>query len=161
MAADPTTAVEGVEAAGGVQLEIPADVGYLSVVRMVVSTLAFSRRDLDDERVEDLVLAVSEAATNAIEAHAEVPADHPVVVVWREDDDNCRVEVVDRGGRADLAALPSEGPPTDPGRAALEGNLGVSLIRALVDDVNFETDDRGTAVSITMRCGPLPSPALD
>lgn len=151
------TAVELVELSGGVQFEIPSDASYVSLARMVVSSLAYGCRDLSEERIEDLVLAVSEACTNAIEAHAEADRSHPVVIRWQQDADACRVEIIDRGTGIDVGALPPAGAVADPGRAALEGGLGVSLIRALVDDVSFESDARGTAVSMAVFPGVDPA----
>ena len=128
-----------VERTGGVHVDLPSDSNGLGVARMLVHTLA-QRRDLDDERIEDLVLAASEAVTEAME-HGE-----QVVVRWHEAPDRCVVAVISQG--AFLSPPPDI--PTDPGRAAVEGQLRLPLIRALVDEVSVE----GGALTLTIKCGP-------
>ena len=56
-----------------VELEIPARPDFLEVARMVVTTAASIEPTFPDERINDLRLAVSEACTNAIEAHVTRP----------------------------------------------------------------------------------------
>ena len=52
----------------GITLEIPAKAEYLSLVRAVVVSAAGLDPAVEDQRIEDLRLAVSEATTNAIRA---------------------------------------------------------------------------------------------
>lgn len=134
-------AIDYVERTGGVHVELPNHPSGLGVARILVHTLA-QRRDLDDERIEDLVLAVSEACTAAVEAGGG-----HVVLRWREDPDECTVEVTSDASDADL---PQPAPlPSDPGAAALEGQLRMPLIQALVDEVRVEA---GSLV-LTVKCG--------
>jgi anti-sigma regulatory factor (Ser/Thr protein kinase) len=42
---------------------------------------------------------------------------------------------------------------TDPDRLKFERGLGIPLIRALVDEVEFSPTDEGTAVRLVMRHG--------
>ena len=49
-----------------VELEVPARVEYVRLVRMLVASLAASRRELDEDRLDALRLAVSEACTLAV-----------------------------------------------------------------------------------------------
>jgi len=141
-------------AASVVELEIPARGEYVGLARLVVSSLASSRRTLADDRVDDLKLALSEACTNAIEAHAEVGADEPVLVRWIEGDDRLEVEVEDRGRGFDPSTLPEHPPVTDPERLNFERGLGIPLIRSLVDEVAFTRVEDGMAVRMVMFCGP-------
>ena len=130
-----------VERTGGVHVELPSDPSGLGVARMLVHTLA-QRRDLDDERIEDLVLAASEACTAAVETGRRV------VLRWHEGPDRCVVAVLSAG---EGAVLPQPvDPPTDPGRAAMDGRLRLPLIRALVDEVSVE----GNTLTLTVKCGP-------
>ncbi len=139
---------------GTIELEIPARPEFVGLARLVVSSLASSRRELPDDRIDDLKLAVSEACTNAIEAHVEVDADERVVVRWRETGDRFEVRVEDRGPGFDPDALPEHPPVTDPERLNFERGLGIPLIRTLVDEVEFEPSDKGTAVRMVMYCEP-------
>ncbi|MDP9388903.1 MAG: ATP-binding protein [Actinomycetota bacterium] len=137
-----------------IELEIPARPEYVGLARLVVSSLASSRRALADERVDDLKLAVSEACTNAIEAHAVVDVDDRVMVRWSEGDDRLQVEVEDQGHGFDLGELPEHPPVTDPDRLNFERGLGIPLIRTLVDEVDFDPSEAGTSVRMVMFCGP-------
>ena len=137
----------------GVELEIPARPEFVSLARLVVSSLASSRRDLADDRIDDLKLAVSEACTNAIEAHGAVATDDHVVVRLIEGDDRLEVLIDDSGRGFDPATLPEHPPVTDPERLNFERGLGIPLIRTLVDEVAFDSGDDGTSVKLTIYCG--------
>lgn len=140
--------------AGSAQLSIPARPEYVAVARLFVSTFASSRRELDDERIDDLRLAVSEACTNAVEAHVAAGLDQPIVVKVLESFDRIDVHVIDQGGGFDVEALPSHPPVTDPERLHFERGLGVPLIRSLVDAAAFETGEDGTDVRLSILCSP-------
>jgi serine/threonine-protein kinase RsbW len=142
------------ETDGAIELEIPARPEYVGLARLVVSSLASSRRALADDRIDDLKLAVSEACTNAIEAHADLDVDERVIVRWRETDDQLEVQVEDRGRGFDPESLPEHPPVTDPERLNFERGLGIPLIRTLVDEVQFDPSEAGTAVRMVMFCGP-------
>lgn len=96
-----------------VVLEVPARPEYVRLARMLVASLAASRQELDDDRVDDLRLAVSEACALAVEASG----DGRMMITCREEADGLVVEVKD--GTVDPDA----------------NGLAFELIRALVDDV--------------------------
>ena len=136
-----------------IELQIPARAEFVALVRLVVSSLASARRILADDRIDDLKLAVSEACTNAIEAHGAASLDDRIVVRCWEGDDRLEVRVEDRGEGFDPQALPEHPPVTDPDRLNFERGLGIPLIKTLVDEVQFETTDTGTSVRLTIYCG--------
>jgi serine/threonine-protein kinase RsbW len=138
-----------------IELEIPPRAEYVGLARLVVSSLASTRRTLADDRIDDLKLALSEACTNAMEAHSGQAAGEPVVVRWAEADDRLEVEVEDRGPGFDPSTLPEHPPVTDPERLNFERGLGIPLIRSLVDEVAFARAERGMAVRMVMFCGPV------
>ena len=123
------------EAQPPVDLEVPARPEYVRLVRLVVGALAASRRDLDDERVADLRLAVNEACTLAV-ADA---LDGRLHVVCAEEPDAFVVDVF--GGPDD-----SDG----------EDDLAFALIRALVDDVAVLDDGGGKRLRLRMHSAPAP-----
>jgi anti-sigma regulatory factor (Ser/Thr protein kinase) len=90
---------------------------------------------LDDDEEQDLVLVVSEAATNAVEhAYAGRPARGTVELrCWTEARDLC-VEVVDRGTWR-------EPPPGNPGRG-----FGLPMMHRLVPALVVRHDTHGTRV---------------
>lgn len=145
--------------ASTVELEIPATPEFVALARLVVSSLASSHRDLSDERIDDLKIAVSEACTNAIEAHTAVSKDDRVVVRCQEHDDRLEIVIEDSGSGFKPEDVPEHPPVTDPQRLNFERGLGIPLIRTLVDDARFESAATGTVVTLVMRCGR--APALD
>ncbi|MDQ1437354.1 MAG: serine/threonine-protein kinase RsbW [Acidimicrobiaceae bacterium] len=137
-----------------IELEIPARAEYVGLARLVVSSLASGRRALPEERIDDLKLAVSEACTNAIEAHHEGDVEERVLVRCAEAEDRLEVSIQDRGKGFDPETLPEHPPVTDPERLNFERGLGIPLIRTLVDEVTFEPSSQGTAVRMVMYCDP-------
>ncbi len=134
-----------------VELEIPARAEFVALARLVVSAIAASDSTLADERIDDLKLAVSEACTNAIEAHDAIDTDERVLLRCSADAGTVEVAIQDRGGGFDPAQLPDHPPVTDPDRLKFERGLGIPLIRALVDEVEFSSSGSGTAVRLLMR----------
>jgi serine/threonine-protein kinase RsbW len=134
-----------------IELEIPARAEFVALARLVVSALAASDSTLGDERIDDLKLAVSEACTNAIEAHDAAGSDERVLVRCQAGADSLEVCIEDRGHGFDPADLPDHPPVTDPDRLKFERGLGIPLIKALVDDVQFRPTEHGTSVRLVMR----------
>ena len=65
------------------ELRIPADAVYLSVVRMFGGSVAKTFA-LDPERTEDLRLALSEICAAAVEAWSDVGAAMSIDVTWED-----------------------------------------------------------------------------
>jgi len=134
----------------GVELEIPAEPEYLAMVRAVISAAASLEPQLRDERLEDLRLAVSEATTNAIEAHSRLESDERVIIRCNLSDERIEVEVHDSGTGFDHAELVDPPPVTDPERLDYERGLGLPLMRILADEHEIETSDDGTSVRLVV-----------
>lgn len=134
-----------------VELEIPARPDFLEVARMVVTTAASIEPTFPDERINDLRLVVSEACTNAIEAHASA-GDEDKRILLRCDlaDDRVEVEVEDQGGGFDLADLAEMPAVTDPARLEHERGLGITLMREVADETEFRASPGGTAVRLVV-----------
>jgi serine/threonine-protein kinase RsbW len=136
------------------ELVVPARPEYIAMVRLVVASLATARRNLADQRVDDIKLAVSEACTNAIEAHAAAGVDEPVTVLVVERAERIEILIVDHGAGFDPDDLLIHPPPNDPDRLNFERGLGIPLIRTLVDDVEFRSSRDGTTVRMVVFGGP-------
>ena len=111
----------------------PATARQLAVIRRAVRDWLHPL-PLDDQRADDLVLAVDEATTNAVE-HAYGPDEDGSVEVllWTEADALC-IEVVDHG---------TWKPPSP---SASSRGLGIQVMRAALDSVLIHYDARGTRV---------------
>jgi len=136
-----------------VELEIPARLEFVALARLLVSSFAASSAVLPEDRIDDLKIAVSEACTNAIEAHGAADTAERVLVRCSDDHDQLEVLIEDRGTGFDPSELPEHPPVTDPNRLNFERGLGIPLIRALVDDVEFSSSPEGTAVKLVMHHG--------
>ncbi|WP_245967060.1 ATP-binding protein [Sphaerisporangium album] len=89
-------------------------------------------------RLQDLVLAVNEAAANVLD-HAEGQGH---VLAWH-DDRYVTVEIHDRLG----LLVPAHANASDPGVGRLRGR-GLWLMGQLCDEVSIIRDDRGSAVRL-------------
>jgi len=119
-----------------IELEIPPRTAYVGVVRLALASLGRGL-DLDDEAVDDLKIAVSEACTNAVLSNEEAGGDHPVSIKWTQEAERIVVEVADRGTiydrRGDDDSLSSGG-------ISARVTMSVAMLSSLVDD--FEISPR-------------------
>jgi serine/threonine-protein kinase RsbW len=133
-----------------VELEIPARPEYLSLARQVVAAAAALEPTFRDERIDDLRIAVSEATTNAIEAHADLAHADRIVIRCNLDDDRIEVEVVDQGAGFDQDGVVVVPDATAPDRLDYERGLGIPLMREFADEADITSDEEGTAVRLVV-----------
>jgi serine/threonine-protein kinase RsbW len=116
----------------------PADPRQLSIIRHLVCGWLYPL-GLEADETSDLVLAVDEAVTNAIE-HAYGGEEHGTVelLLWTEPETLC-IEVVDHGTW--------KAPPV---RMSHRGR-GIHVMRSLADSVLIHFDERGTRVLLRRR----------
>ena len=121
-----------------VRLEIPPRSPYVGVVRLAISSLARSA-GLDEEKVDDIKIAVSEACANAVLNNEESGSDDPVAITWDDDDGEVRITVADRGPTVDA----SEADSVDTQGFSTRAVMSYALLKSLVDDCEFEPRDGG------------------
>jgi serine/threonine-protein kinase RsbW len=136
-----------------VELDIPARMDYLGIVRQVVSDVAAAAEILDPAQVFDLKVAVSEACTNAMQAHRGLENSDAIAVRFVISADRVVVEIADQGRGFEPASLTQLPPPEHPDRLHHERGLGLPLIRSLADQVEIESSPDGTSVRVTMLVG--------
>jgi serine/threonine-protein kinase RsbW len=134
-----------------VRLEIPPRRDHLALVRLVVSGAAAIDRSVPERRLEDLRLAVTEACANAVDATQRAGSSAPVAVTIELAEDLAVVTISDRAGGFDPAEIEVLPAATDPERLTHERGLGLSLMRSLVDDVDFRRSGDGMEVRLTVR----------
>lgn len=162
---------EGAEGAV-IEVTLPARPSFLSLARIVVASVASIGPSLQDSRLADLRLIVSELYTNAMEANwratkarlvadgdgtepnheAVLQASPPVQVRCRVELHAVEVTVSDSG--TGFAPDDDPHPPVrDPGRLDFEHGLGIPLVQFLADEVDYTSSDAGTVVRALIRDG--------
>jgi PAS domain S-box-containing protein len=117
-------------------LDMPSEPSALGSLRALLRRW-LAQADAADVDIHAIVMACSEACTNAIE-HAGAGPDETISFVAVLEDGEVDVTVRDRGHWRD------QRPPSDQGR-------GLDLIDALMDDVQLETSPSGTVIRLRRR----------
>jgi serine/threonine-protein kinase RsbW len=120
-----------------VEIEIPSRSAYVAVVRLALAALTRSA-GLDEEVVDDIKIAVSEACANAVMANEAARTDAPVTVAWTEGVEGLVVEVGDRGAERDPAAGAGVGPG-----AKSRALMSLALLQSLVDECDMVAREGG------------------
>jgi len=127
-----------------VRLRFPAKPEYLLLARLALSGVA-RQLPVDDELVADLKLALTEACGNAVR-HGYADGDGDVDVVFAVNDERIELTVEDRGDG--IRVVDTSDVRSLVGSDQVEGGMGMSIIRAIVDDLEVDSgaDGRGTVV---------------
>jgi serine/threonine-protein kinase RsbW len=116
-------------------VQLPREVGSVPVVRRLAAQ-ALTSFGVHEEDIADVQVAISEACANVID-HAADTDTYEVQVELAAD--RCAITVIDQGGGFD---------PADIGDAELnaESGRGLTLMRALFDNVAFHSEPQAGAV---------------
>jgi serine/threonine-protein kinase RsbW len=139
-----------------VELEIPARIDYLSLARLIITGAASVEPNFSDDRIENLRVAVSEACTNAIEAHASKGQQERILIRCALAEDRIEVAVTDHGGGFDPDGAVEAPDAEHPDRLQFESGLGIPLMRVLVDETEFQATPSGTVVRLVVARPPRP-----
>ena len=119
-----------------VRLTIPARAEYITLCRLALTGIG-RLRELSDELLADLKLALTEAASNSVR-HAYGDKDVGVVdISYQLFSDRLVIEVTDEGEGFDPAAA------TGNAAELSEGGLGIAIIRAIADEVEIGAQPGG------------------
>ena len=120
-----------------VRLTITARAEYITLCRLALTGIA-RRRELSDELLADLKLALTEAASNSVRhAYGEARDVGVVEISYELHSDRLVIEVTDEGEGFDHAK--TEGHPDE----LSEGGLGIAIIRAIADEVEIGVQPGG------------------
>lgn len=120
-----------------VRLTIPAKAEFVSLVRLALSGLS-QARELPDETLGDLKLAVTEACSNSVRHAYRDGREGSVEVVYELHHDKLVVEVSDDGTGF---TAPERMTPAE--QALSEGGLGIAIIRELADELELGPKGNG------------------
>jgi serine/threonine-protein kinase RsbW len=122
-------------------LALPREALSIPVIRRALGDALYGL-GVSQECIADILLATSEACTNVIE-HAQTARDFEVDACI--DGGTCVLKIVDQG--RGFRDVPTRLPTPDD-----ESGRGINIMRALVDDVDFDsTPGQGTVVSLHKR----------
>jgi serine/threonine-protein kinase RsbW len=116
-----------------IKLTIPCKPEYVGTVRLTVSSVA-NRIGFDIDAIEDMKIAVSEACTNII-SHSNLNPEDFYNVICTTSDDKIEITIEDEGSGFDI--IQYHEPDED---EMSESGLGLYIIRALMDEVNVESE---------------------
>ena len=122
------------------QLKIPSRTDNLELIREFVSSLA-SKVGFNSEDVNKIELAVDEACTNVIRHAFPEGAKGEITIACSPVADGLLVRILDQGKPFD----PQQGIKIAMAKrlqAPASGGIGLSLIRQLVDKVQYQWDER-------------------
>ena len=124
--------------AGGqtVRLTIPARAEYITLCRLALTGIG-RVRELSDELLADLKLAITEAASNSVRHAYGGRGVGKVDIAYELLADRLVIEVTDEGGGFDL------GKTRDSSGDLSEGGLGIAIIRAIADAVEIGAHANG------------------
>lgn len=132
----------------------PADPEQLSVIRHELTSWLVPL-DLTEAEIVDVVLAVDEAAANAVRhAYGAEESGTVELTLWMEygpgrHDSTLSIEIVDHGHWQTPAT------PTAAGEAGASGR-GIPLMNAMAEAVLMRYDERGSRVLLRHRLHPTP-----
>jgi len=120
-----------------IRLTIPARAEYITLCRLALTGIG-RLRQLSDELLADLKLALTEAASNSVRhAYGERHDVGVVEICYALHPDRLVIEVTDEGGGFDPDEAP--GQPDE----LSEGGLGIAIIRAIADEVEIGVQPGG------------------
>jgi serine/threonine-protein kinase RsbW len=126
-------------------LRIPAKAEYITLGRLALTGIA-QLREIRDDAMADLKLALTEAVSNSVRHAYGEDGDGHVDITYRLEPDRLRIEVVDDGNGFD----PDEAPALD-GEELSEGGLGIAIIRTIADEFEIQSKPgaRGSRLRFT------------
>lgn len=101
---------------------------------------------LDEEQCDNLAIALTELAINAITHGNNEDKSKKVTFLAVLKDDRVEVSITDEGGGFDPAKLPD---PTNPQNIWKEHGRGIFLVQNLIDEVSFHRTEGGMKILLT------------
>ncbi len=130
-----------------VGLTLPAKPEYVGIARLIVAGVA-REMDFNEEAVEDIRLATSEACTNIVRHAYDVQSqeNNLIMILCELENKKLSIEVADQGKGMSARKFEEETFSPDP----TQGGLGLCIMRALMDKVEFSHDAKiGTRLTLT------------
>lgn len=127
-------------------LEISSDPNNLLTVEEFVNYFA-KEIGLDEEKLQSLLLALTEATTNAIIHANKCDANKPVQIVVTDSDDKVKISIKDQGCGFDPDKVPD---PTQPDNLLKDSGRGIYLMRFYMNEVKYNVTPTGTETILVL-----------
>lgn len=128
-------------------IEIPSDSTNLILVEEFINQVAVEYK-LREDRLPGLLLAVTEATTNAI-IHANKRDKSKIVTITaKHEDENLFIIVKDEGTGFDPATIPD---PTAPENLLKDSGRGLYLMRIYSDELSYNHTPTGTETILRIK----------
>ncbi|MET9434076.1 ATP-binding protein [Streptomyces sp. NPDC006551] len=139
-----------------VELRFSAQPEHVRTARLVAAAVA-RRAGVDEAVLDEVRLAVGEACSRAVGLHRSHGVTTPVRVVLTEEEKTFSIEVGDEVPGAGVAAADAVGVPGARSAAPAEefddvdgeDEMGLAVIRGLVDDVEVSAGEEGGVLRMT------------
>ncbi|MEE1817728.1 ATP-binding protein [Streptomyces sp. NPDC004288] len=139
-----------------VELRFSAQPEHVRTARLVAAAVA-RRAGVDEAVLDEVRLAVGEACSRAVGLHNSNGVATPIRVVLTEEEKTFSIEVGDEVPGAGVAAADAVGvpgardsaPAEDFDDADGEDEMGLAVIRGLVDDVEVSAGEDGGTIRMT------------
>ena len=126
-----------------VEIQIPPRPEYVGVLRLALGSLARTA-GMDEESIDDLRIAISEACTTAVVAQEESGAEEPVTLTWYGGEDQVAVEIAGPGrSRVDPDDVDTQGFST---RLAMSD----ALLKSLVDAYEVSVEEGRVRLTMSL-----------
>lgn len=135
-----------------VKINVPARADYISVIRLTVSGLAY-QMGFSYNDIEDIKVALAEACNNVVSHAYRNSEAGDMIVDFHVEAERLRIIISDEGTSSpfDAKRLKNEASSLH-GKSLDEidvGGLGIYLMKTLMDEIEYETDEKGVKVSLT------------
>ena len=128
-----------------VKLDIPAKAEYVVLGRLALAGLLRSRGGFSEDAGADLKLALTEACSNSVR-HAYDHDEGQVHLAFNMHRDRVTIEIRDEGGGFHEDDVDCPECQSMPEIGLADGGMGISIIRAVVDEFDLRKPDGGGTV---------------
>lgn len=130
------------------RLEFSSEPEFISTARLFAGATA-RYYGCDEDAVQDVKIAISEACTNAVKAHDSALVAMPVRVIVEPADDRVAFHVIDAGGGFERAGNGDRAAAADD---LLESGIGLHIIQSLFPDAQVGPNaEGGTTVRFSVQ----------
>jgi serine/threonine-protein kinase RsbW len=131
------------------RLEFSSEPDFISTARLFAGAAA-RYYGCDEDVVQDVKIAISEACTNAVKAHGNALVTMPVRVIVQPADQRVEFQVIDAGGGFERSGGNGERSVV-PDDVLLESGIGLHIIQSLFPDAEVGPNaEGGTTVRFTV-----------